>query len=132
MAEQIKDRKLRMLLVDSTPFREELEEILKALNEKIKITTANNTSEAVMKLGCYSFDILLCHIRDDDERVAKFAKTRDDNILTICYSSGRVTDYIEWPSSVKLYYDEISEFSSLSIYTPDEKITNLLEHRGLI
>ena len=121
MSDKTIDRKLRILVVDDElhgrPFFREFE------NYNVTLTTS--TEEALEKLQV-PYDVLVCHIKYDNMILGEFAKRKHEDILTIDFSAGGLSNYMVKP----LGYDEFAEADTTS--TSYDNIRSVLKKRGLI
>ena len=123
MPKQIKDRQLRMLIVDDLSHGRAF--IPDKKFETINITLVTSTRGALEKL-LEPFDILCCHIKYDEKILGEYAKRKNEDILTIGFSGGGLSDYMVRP----LGYDEFVESDHMN--TSYDNVAIVLKKRGLI
>ncbi len=120
------ERRLRILWVDD-PFRcKTIETYWNITREgQIDLKAATSTEEALEKLS-QPFDVLVCHIKYDEDKIASYANRRHENILTIGISGEGLKDYMVKP----LGYDFFVEPTMLK--TSFDGVDDTLVMRGLL
>ena len=100
------ERRLRILWIDD-PFRcKTIETYWNIAREgQIDLKVATSTEEALEKLS-QSFDVLVCHIKYDENKVASYANRRHENILAIGISGGGLSDYMVKPLGYDLFVEQ--------------------------
>jgi hypothetical protein len=140
MAEQTRDRILRVLLVDK-PIRDKFGEILWDFKESVgrglssdgaSVRSADSTIEAIKSLANEPFDVVFCHTSLDVGMVASYARQiyRDD-VFLIGFSYDIATSSIGRSFALALGYDEVICLSR-GVKSGYERLKEVLVKEGLL